>query len=279
MKKVHFLIASIFFLLISCSKDDILIQEGNDIFGFTSLTEAREYLGIYADIFVPTNGSMYIRSTTYASANVEKAEIFGRYNESSNTTPSDGGTYQIGNIELNFDESSQDYLPLEGNLTNDEKVSSINTLFGKENQVGLKKNGEVITEFSQYLPKKINVNIENKIPYPNSNLNSIEHDNFKISWNEDSKNNNGIVVYLWWNGDRTDLGVNEQGQGETINQSIKLDDNGEAIISSEFFRKIPQNAIISIFFIRGNIDVKEIEGKSYKFYSVTQEKHNLILTK
>lgn len=276
MKKILFAIVSISLLVTSCTKDS-LIQEEDDVFGFTSLSEARQHLGVYADIFVPTNGSMYIRSTSFASGNVKQAEIFGRYNENSDAAPSDGGTYKLGDIELNFDETSRDYLPTEGNLTNDEKTLKINSLFGKENQFSIKKDGESVIEFNQYLPKKIEVNIENQTPYPNSNLNSIQRDNFKISWNEDNENSHGVVAYLWWNGDRTDLGVSEQGKGENINQSVKLDDNGEAIISAEFFNKIPKNAIISVFFIRGNANIKELDGKSYKFYTVTQEKHNFVL--
>lgn len=277
MKKVFFAIMSIAFLVTSCAKEQGLIQNETDIFGFASLEEAQKNLGVYADLFTPTHGSMYIRSTHFFGGTTEQAEIFGRYNDNSNEDASDGGIYQLEDIELAFDEKRLTYLPIEGELTNEEKASKINRLFGKENRLSLKKDGKPVLEFKQYLPEKIKVNVLDKTPNPNSNLNSIKRENFKISWNSDNKNSNGVIAYLWWNGDRTDLGTNEQGQGEIINRAVKLDDNGEAKVSASFFKGIPQNAIITIFFVRGNAQIKEFENKSYKFYSITQEKHNLIL--
>ena len=178
---------------------------------------------------------------------------------------------------MSFDENTKSYLPDEGVLSNDEKVNRISNLFGISNEFSLIENGSTVINFEQYVPTKIDVNVENGIDHQGSNLQSISRNNCEISWNNDNNNENGIVAYLWWNGNRTDASAFEQTQGEIVNKAVKLNDEGQAVLSKELFNDIPKNAIITLFFIRGNVNIKEVDGKSFKFYTVTQDKHNLIL--
>ncbi|MCL2935058.1 MAG: hypothetical protein MGG11_23245 [Trichodesmium sp. MAG_R03] len=279
MKHVFVVLSCVLILLTSCGKDEPEIQLLNDdIFGFESVEEARTHLGVYADIFSPTNGSMYIRSTKFGTnTDAEQAEIFGRYQENQNQPRTNGGDFKFGDIKLSFDENTKSYLPDEGVLSNDEKVNRISNLFGISNEFSLIANGSTVINFEQYVPTKIDVNVESGIDYQGSNLLSISRNNCQISWNNDSNNENGIVAYLWWNGNKTDVSAFEQTQGKILNKAVKLNDEGQAVLSKELFNGIPKNAIVTLFFIRGNVNIKEVDGKSFKFYSVTQDKHNLIL--
>ena len=278
MKNTILIFCSILFLLPSCSKDEQKIEDNKgDIFGFQTVEEAKTHLGIYADIFSSTNGSMYIRSTKFGNNNGEQAEIFGRFRERSNQPPSNGGEYQFGDLKLSFDETTQTYLPQGGTLSNDEKLNRISNLFGNQNRFTLIKNGISVLDFQQYVPSKLQVNVENAVNHQGSNLKAIERDKVEITWNKDNSNENGIIAYLWWNGDRTDVSVYDQGEGDIINRAVKIDELGQSIISQELFEGIPKNAIVTLFFIRGNIELREVEGESFKFYSVTQDKHNLIM--
>lgn len=264
-------------LMTSCEKEALDVQTGS-IFGFENYEEAKSHIGAYADIFVPTNGSVYIRSTTFGANNsAEGGEIFGRYQETLSDPRINGGDYKFGNITLSFDEATGTYLPEGGMLSNEEKVNRISHLFGRDNEFSLVKNGSIVFQDKQYIPSKISVNIQNGISSQGSNSVSISRHNCQISWNADNNNENGVVAYLWWNGSKTDASAFEQPQGENVNKAVKFNDNGQAILPEELFNDIPPNAIVTIFFMRGNVDVKEANGKAFKFISVTQDKYDLIL--
>lgn len=278
MKKYLILILCFPILLIACEKEAPEIQSYH-IFGFDNLEEARTRLGVYADVlFNPTNGSLFIRSTKFgANDSIEGAEIFARYQEELSDPRTDGGDFKFGDITLSFDEAIGSYLPEEGMLSNEEKVNRISSLFGRYNEFSLIDDGSIIFQSSQYVPLKIDVHIDNGISSQGNNLLSISRRDCQVSWNTDSNNENGVVVYLWWNGSGTDISPFEPTQGASMNKAIRLKDNGQAVLPEELFNDIPTNAIVTLFFIRGNVDIKEVNGKSFKFYSVTQDKYNLIL--
>ncbi len=278
MKKIYLFLFSIVVLFSSCANEETEIQNSKeDIFGFNSVEEARAHLGDYADIFNPTNGSMYIRSTLFGSSESEQGEIFGRYLEDSKRTPSNGGDYKFGNVQLSFDASTKSYLPQEGRISNDAKLSQIANLFGNQSEFSLSRDGSTLLSFDQYVPEKIVVDLKNAKEHDGSNLSVMKRDDFEISWNMDDQNTNGVIAYLWWNGNKAGMSAYEQKEEILVNRAIKLDDNGKAKLSSELFNDIPNNAIVTVFFIRGNVSIKEFDGKSFKFYSVTQNKHNLVI--
>ncbi len=220
---------------------------------------------------------MYLRHTNYDDLDVESGELFGTYRENSLAESSDGGLYQFGDIQLQFDESIKTYVPTSGIRSSDENLKLITDLFGTTNTFSLVKSNEKVLEFEQYIPEKLSVDILNAVAIQGSGTESIERNNFEIEWNRDQLNSNGIVAYMWWNGDRADLSANEQGKGEIVNRAVKLDDTGQGKISGDLFEDIPKNGIVALFFIRGNVDIKEFRGDSYRFWSASQDKHNLIL--
>lgn len=265
-------------ILCSCNKDQSSIQPSGEIFGFETMEEAQRNLGIYADIFKPSDGSMYIRSTTFGKNEGEQADIFGKYRSNPSEKRSDGGIFQLGDIKLVFNGESQSYLPESGYIKNKERVDQITPFFGKQNEFKLIQNDLEVAQVKQYTPEKIKINIPASTKYDGGSASVLKRSNFNVNWNADLSNKNGVVAYLWWNGDSIDLPLSEQGKGDVVRNAIKLDDTGNAVIPENFFRGIPNNAVVSIFFIRGNIALKEINDNTFKFYSVTQDKHNIIVS-
>lgn len=278
MKKLIFIICSLIIVNTACEKDKPAIQETDDIFGFTSIEEARQYLGNYADIFAAANGSMYIRLTSYISGKHEQGEIFARYNETLSLPRSDGGIFGIGKMELVFDESTKTYVPINGPFDNKQKARKIKELFGTNQDFYVMRNGKEIIKFNMYLPELLHVELPGTSKYKNESLRAMRRNDFKLEWNQDENNHIGIVAYVWWNGDRIDLPVYEQGHGEVINKAVKLPDTGQGKISSEIFDGIPANAIVSLFVMRGNVNKKENNGEVFNFYSISQVKYNIVLT-
>lgn len=276
MKKILLMFVFSILTMISCNKDEESTENTNKVFGFSSIEEARQYLGVYADIFENTHGSVYVRTTKYNDGEIEQGEIFGRYSDNDGNYI-DGGKYIFDDIELVFDNTLGDYFPKEGQLTIDEINFKISNFFGKENNFELIQNGQSVIQSKQYVPEKITVEILNALTLTNTNSSGIQRGNIELNWNSDAENENGIVVYLWWNGSQVGVYPNEQVPVEAVNRAIKLDDTGQGTIPASFFDGIPNNASLTLFIMRGNTNILTYDNQSFKFYSVAQHKKNVVL--
>ncbi len=257
-----------------CKKEEALfLQPQGTIFGFDNAEEARKNLGIYADVFTATNGWMYIRSTTQAGG--EQAEIRGSFSETIGGDPQDGGRIEFGPLALEWEPANSSYELSGAPVSNADKAALIAPLFGGSHPFRVVRNGETIVEFAQYVPEKLNVQLEQAVQLEGAQK-GIHRSNFLIRWNRDEHNTNGIVVYLFWKGDRTDNSPYDR-QMTTVHRAIKLDDTGQAWIPAAFFDGIPPQAIVTLFFIRGNVQLAQAQGQSWKFYSITQDKQDLVI--
>lgn len=275
-KHISYLGFALLILLFSaCKKPDVpAIQQAGQVFGFTSMEEARENLGIYADIFVPTNGWMYIRSTRQIGG--EMAEIRGGYREQIGGAPADGGRMSFGDLVLSFDPATGNYVLEPQDLPNHEKAARIAPLFGGTHTFRVVRDGQTVVEFDQYVPQKVDMQMTNAVQLEGSHK-GISRQGLHIRWNADPSNANGVVLYLFWKGDRTDKSPYEEQTTEQIHRAVKLEDTGEAILTADFFENIPTNAILSLFFMRGNVHITQAEEDSWQFYTITQDKFDVVL--
>ncbi len=273
MKKFLWLIIGVISIS-GCKKEEALfLQPQGTIFGFDNAEEARKNLGIYADVFTATNGWMYIRSTTQAGG--EQAEIRGSFSEAIGGDPQDGGRLEFGPLALEWEPSTGSYELPGAPFANADKAALITPLFGGTHPCKVIRNGKTIVEFAQYVPARLDVQLQQAVQLEGAQK-GIHRSNFLIRWNQDVHNTNGIVVYLFWKGDRTDNSPYDR-QTTTVHRAVKLDDTGQAWIPAAFFDDIPSHAIVTLFFIRGNVQLAQAEGYSWKFYSITQDKHNVVV--
>ena len=268
MKKILVFFVSLFLLITSCKRDT---NDANvSIFGFKNIDEARLKLGKYADLFSAVNGSTYVSSIRYNGTNEGDFEIFARYNEDHLSPRTDGGNYFINSNKMIFDPKLQTYVLLPNNdLSKKELGNLLKPTFGKENEAKLIKNDSLIFQTKFYVPTEIvATNLDNFPKLSGSDFIKISRKNMTFHWNRDNNNNNGVVAYLSWTGDRTDIPANEQGTAGKKDAAIKFDDNGLVILPNSFFDDLPVNAAFTISLIRGNVEVLEgSDKKKYKFHT------------
>ena len=75
------------------------------------------------------------------------------------------------------------------------------------------------------------------------------YDGFEIEWNEDQQNENGVVVVAEWNG-ATMYGPS---QTVTIANVDIVEDNGLAILNTDLFEDMPDEALVTLWLIRGDL--------------------------
>jgi len=75
--------------------------------------------------------------------------------------------------------------------------------------------------------------------------------NFKLCWNADPQNENGLVVIVQWTG--TDM-FGKKYNTSVYSLDIITEDNGEYILKNAMFDNIPQGAIVKLVLLRGNIE-------------------------
>ncbi|MDW7693310.1 hypothetical protein R9C00_01025 [Flammeovirgaceae bacterium SG7u.111] len=261
----------IFVGTISCTNSEIEFEE-NKVVDLTSESEARKYLGDYADMFfTATNGSMYIRTTGFGNRmrndqEIEQGEIFARYNKVLGQEVSDRGEFVFDDLKMVYNEANGNYLPTEGSLSNEEKVEKIAPVFGKKSTVKLIRDGKVELAFEQYVPKKLVVEIPLAMAHSGSNSWSLPKSDFEIEWNKDGKNENGLLLYILWS----------EGSA-VVKRVIRLEESGKAIIPKELFEGIPSSSAVELFFIRGSVDIKYLSEESFKFYGVAQYQITMVV--
>ena len=268
-----------FMLLMSCKKE--VQKESLNAFGFTNMTEAKQQLGKYADLFLGADGSVYISAIRFHNLEDEDWDIFARFNSTQFAPRSDGGEFSVNTHKMVFDKTKQVYaLQPDDNLSEKELGKLLKSSFGTDNDAKLVRDGKIVFQASAYVPQQIvPSNLEQYPKYQGGHFIQISRKGMEVLWNQDTKNTNGVVAYLSWTGDQVDVPVNEQGTKGNKDIAAKFDDTGNVTIPSSFFAGLPKNAAFTISFIRGNVELKEGEDKrKYKFYSNSWYKISCVLT-
>lgn len=74
-------------------------------------------------------------------------------------------------------------------------------------------------------------------------------DNFEIEWNGDETNRNGVVIIAEWNG------CTMHKPAEPLSYACVdiVDDKGVTTLKTELFEKMPNEALVNLWLIRGNL--------------------------
>jgi len=75
------------------------------------------------------------------------------------------------------------------------------------------------------------------------------YDNFIVEWNSDTQNQNGVVVVAEWNG----ATISQSPQNISIASVDIVDDTGIAALDTAIFRNMPDEALVNLWLIRGNL--------------------------
>lgn len=267
-------------LLFSCAKDKPSVNDNVSIFGYESQEEARKELGVYVKLFEATNASAQLQTTAYSNIDQEFGTIFGRFQESSSSPRTDGGKFKIEDLTLVHSSSLQQYIPEEGKLNPQESYDRISKYFGNTVSYNVENTSGSNISGTYYIPEEIRVEMDGLSSSSSTNAFAISPRDTRVRWNADTKNENGVVVHLTFDG----FNINSGGYTDPDTKqerAIKFEDTGEGIIPSEFFNGIPEGGVFTIYFVRGAVDILEDDqtGQSFKFYSLTKDKKNLLSIK
>ena len=75
------------------------------------------------------------------------------------------------------------------------------------------------------------------------------YDDFVVEWNADPNNTNGVVVIAEWNGGI----LHSPSENISLVSADLFDDTGTATLNSRMFEGMPDNALVHLWFIRGNL--------------------------
>ena len=161
-----------------------------------------------------------------------------------------------------------------------EKVDQIsNDIFGSEQDFYLKGNNYII-EKSQYVPQKISINKMGRFD-KSINTYRTNRDNLSVQYNIDTKNKNGVMLILMWDGSRQDMNMQQLG---SLNMDIKNiiavfdpNDSGSLQVPARALSKFPKNANITSILMRGNSSIVEKNNKKHYIVTSSEQYERIIV--
>lgn len=100
------------------------------------------------------------------------------------------------------------------------------------------------------------------------------YDGFKIVWNSDPNNKNGVIFVVEWVGEKI---IGKDVPDTYIRRTCVFEDNGQAVLNPSIFEGIPDTAVCHLTIARGDIEVAEIDGVSYKVLAESHEFMTFVL--
>ncbi|WP_405199300.1 hypothetical protein [Christiangramia sp. LLG6405-1] len=140
-----------------------------------------------------------------------------------------------------------------------------------------KSSGES-TEVELYIPKKLN--ISKPVQQLDSKVSILAYyKNFLLEWNSDPKNEEGLMVAVEYLGETLSKDGNKLNRKNIVNVDHIENDNGRYILKEAMFDDIPNLSFVNLILMRGNVDIIEIEGASYKTYAESHQRIPILLVK
>lgn len=100
---------------------------------------------------------------------------------------------------------------------------------------------------------------------------------FKLEWNADPKNEEGLMVAVMYDGSNV---IPENNENVIIkNIDYIKEDNGKFILNNHIFDDIPNHALVDIMLLRGNVQIEEFDDETYKLYAESHQTISLVLIK
>ena len=152
------------------------------------------------------------------------------------------------------------------------------SVFGKSISISIPKKSTKASSSEDinielYAPKEIEI-LSPKIEDNANLLPLLYYDGLVIEWNEDTMNENGVVFILEWAGE---VVVGQESPETAIRRTCVVKDNGATTLDSHLFDGIPDTAVCHLTILRGDIDLEDIDGESYKVLVESHEFLSFIL--
>jgi hypothetical protein len=148
-------------------------------------------------------------------------------------------------------------------------------IFGKTISISINnnKNEENSQIIEMYIPEKLE--ISKPVAEAGKSVYAY-YKNFIIEWNADFKNDNGLMVAVEYSGET--VGQKNSEKHLQVIDYIE-EDNGKFILKETMFDDIPNLSFIEIVLLRGNIDINELDGETYKTYAEAHQRIPVLLIK
>ena len=237
--------------------------------------------GKYLNLFKNTDYMVGISShIDGARSSAEKIECYSgesRYNIATRSASRELPLLvsSIDGIELN-QKNVESFIPTKGAEGGSLDVFGKTVTFKMRSSVAVQtRSEEVITEeefeedFEMYIPERISLlapaatNAEENNPL-------CYYGDFKIRWNADEQNANGVIVYVEWLGGMV---LGDDIDNTCVTRVAVVPDTGVATLDPHLFDGIPDTAVCHLAIARGAIE--DVQGEEYS-YKLIGETHHLI---
>ena len=152
--------------------------------------------------------------------------------------------------------------------------NSISPLFGQVVSFGIGCQTKAeLDETQLYIPQIIFITspqvstVTKKLPLCDAN-------SFVLKWNEDTMNDNGVIVQIEWDG--TVL-FGKHRDNSHVSIAKIYPDVGQARLNLEMFEGIPDTALCHLTILRGNVDIVVVDDQSFKIGGSSYETMEFVL--
>jgi len=221
--------------------------------------------GKYIEMFIPTDYTAVIRSFKNPFFNDEIVDSFIESDKDEENTSKE---IFLNNFKL----KSEVFTKSDNEGTGITSVFGSVVSFNVSDKIGVKSSEE---NTSFYLPDVIRIESP-KIEREEDEYPLCDYSNFVVRWNIDANNENGVVIMVTWNGTTV---VGESYPDTYVRRIDVVPDNGEVTINPQMFDDIPDTAICSLIVGRGNTEISQEDGDSYKFIGESHEVIPFILVR
>lgn len=128
-------------------------------------------------------------------------------------------------------------------------------------------------EVEMYVPELIHITQPN-ITTEEELLPLCYYDGFKLCWNADQNNENGVILILEWIGEMV---IGNDIPDTHIRRTCVVDDDGETVLSNNLFEGIPDTAVCHLTVLRGNMEYINIEDESFNIMAESHEFLSFVL--
>lgn len=152
--------------------------------------------------------------------------------------------------------------------------TSISPLFGQVVSfgVGCQTKAE-LDENQLYIPQIISITSPQISPSAQK-LPLCDANSFILKWNEDTMNDNGVIVQIEWDGI---VLFGKHRDNSHVNIAKIYPDVGYARLNSEMFEGIPDTALCHLTILRGNVDIIVVDDQSFKIGGSSHETMDFVL--
>ncbi len=282
MKYILFFIICLF-SAISCTNELSLdleqqIDQRNfsGAFGFDDPHLAIEQLGNYM-LFGYYTDFVARLDMTRISSGATSGFILLNYTPSPGQPSADAGTVTINGIESAWNDELSRYTQ----STSDAQSLTLalkNECFGNRVNFSIERPGFRYSH-DMYIPRDINLeSISDEGIVEGSYTHRINRNNTAISWNSDENNENGVLVFVRWDGTTSSSVLGALHNEVLVERAVVLPDNGSATLPTDLFDNIPADARVSFNLVRGNFAIVDgQDGRTYKNYGISFDKRKFLM--